>query len=229
VSKYHKKQIDQSDRRILKDISTMEGERLSTKGTKMNERHTFKSTHPQSSSHIIIKRTTSVVPVLLGPQIPRHDREETRERYCRALLTLFVPWRSVEDLCLLNQTWSDALAVRKSLITSSGNKVIENIQLLHECRKQRDEHLLQVVTEAETDDKIDPILLPNCPAENDDNDDYDAEELLQMVGFVNENTTTACCETSNTREQRYLNDALHTIDNTDRFALLTGEFGLRYI
>ena len=37
----------------------------------MNERHTFESAHPQSSSHIIIKRTTPVVPVLLGPQIPR--------------------------------------------------------------------------------------------------------------------------------------------------------------
>ncbi|CAF4724189.1 unnamed protein product, partial [Rotaria sp. Silwood2] len=41
---------------------------------------------PQSSSHIIIKQTTPVVPVLLGPQIPRREREETRERYCRALL-----------------------------------------------------------------------------------------------------------------------------------------------
>ncbi|CAF1515533.1 unnamed protein product, partial [Rotaria sordida] len=60
----------------------------------MNERHTFASAYPQSLSHIIIKRSTPVVPVILGPQIPRREREETYERYCRALLTLFVPWRN---------------------------------------------------------------------------------------------------------------------------------------
>ncbi|CAF5143403.1 unnamed protein product, partial [Rotaria sp. Silwood1] len=64
----------------------------------MNERHTFDSVHPQSTSHLIMKRSIPVVPVLIGPQIPRHEREETHERYCRALLTLFVPWRSVQDL-----------------------------------------------------------------------------------------------------------------------------------
>ncbi|CAF4921564.1 unnamed protein product, partial [Rotaria sp. Silwood1] len=86
--------IDKSDRRLLKNTNGHEGERLCTEGTKMNERHTFASAHPQSSSHIIIKRSTSVVPVLLGPQIPRREREETYERYCRTLLTLFVPWRN---------------------------------------------------------------------------------------------------------------------------------------
>jgi hypothetical protein len=139
VSRYHKKPIDQFDRRILKNLVTFEGERLPTDGTKMNERHTFAKVHPQSSSHIIIKRSTPLVPVLLGPQIPRHDREETRERYCRAILTLFVPWRSVQDLCHVDYTWAQALEARKSMISQDGYKVIDNIQLLHECRKQRDE------------------------------------------------------------------------------------------
>ena len=104
VSHFHKKVIDKVDRRLLKNTIGYEGERLNTEGTKMNEHHTFDTAHPQSSSHIIIKRTTPAVPVLLGPQIPRWEREETRERYCRALLTLFVPWRSFHDLCELNQT-----------------------------------------------------------------------------------------------------------------------------
>jgi hypothetical protein len=229
VSRYHKKLIDQSDRRILKDIFALEGERLHTKGTKMNERHTFECAHPQSSSHIIIKRSIPIVPVLLGPQIPRHDREETRERYCRAVLTLFVPWRSIQDLCHLEQTWSDAFEIRKSIISISGNKIIQNIQLLHECRKQRDEHLLQVITEAQIDDKIDPILRPNCPAENDDNDEDDAaEQLLQMLGCVNESTMAASLGSLSSREQRYLDDALHTIDNTDRFVLLNSKFALTF-
>ncbi|CAF1405869.1 unnamed protein product [Rotaria magnacalcarata] len=132
VSHFHKKLIDKSDRRLIKSVNESEGERLDTEGTKMNERYTFESAHPQASSHIVIKHTNPVVPVLVGPQIPRQEREEARERYSRALLTLFVPWRSVHDLCALNQTWTEALEVQKPLISPVSLKIIENIQLLHE-------------------------------------------------------------------------------------------------
>jgi hypothetical protein len=190
----------------------------------MNERHTFESAHPQSSSHIIIKHTTPVVPVLLGPQIPRRDREETRERYCRVLLTLFVPWRTVHDLCGLNQTWSEALEVRKFLISTTALKIIDNIQLLHECKNDRDEHLLRVITEADNDGKIDPILIPSCFEENEDNQEDDPDELLQMLSFVNETTINAHSASLSNNEQRYLCEALQTIDNTNRFSFLNGEF-----
>ncbi|CAF4664223.1 unnamed protein product, partial [Rotaria sp. Silwood2] len=144
---------------------------------KSNERHTIESVHSQSSSHIIIKHTTPVVPVLLGPQILGYEREETRERYFRALLTLFVPWRSVHDLCAVNQTWFEAFEIRKPLISSSSVKIIENIQLLHECKHDRDEHLHQVLGEAQNDSKIDPILIPNCSEEDQNTEEDDAEQL----------------------------------------------------
>lgn len=190
----------------------------------MSERHTFASAHPQSSSHIIIKRTTPVVPVLLGPQIPRRDREETHERYCRALLTLFVPWRSVSDICALNETWSQAWEVRKSLISSNSLKVIENIQLLHECKHDRDEHLRQVLLEAQNESNIDPILISNCHEENQNIDEDDPEQLLQMLSIVSETTINAYSASIGNQEKRYLNEALLAIDSTDRFALLNGEF-----
>ena len=76
VSYFHKKTINKSDRRLLINPSEYDGQQLNTNGTKMSERHTFARAHPQSSSHIIIKRTIPVVPVLLGPQIPRRDLEE---------------------------------------------------------------------------------------------------------------------------------------------------------
>ena len=222
VSSYHKRIIDQSDRRILKNTLADEGARLTTKGTKMNERHTFERAHPQSSSHILIKRSNPIVPVLLGPQIPRHDREETRERYYRALLTLFVPWRTVKDLCHANETWYDAFEARKSVVSLRAQKVIQNIQLLHECKKQRDEHLLQVISQDQTDDAVDPILLPNGPTDDDDdNEGSNADELLQMLSISNENTIKTSLETLNTREQRYIDEALHSIDNTDRFSMIS--------
>ncbi|CAF4503460.1 unnamed protein product [Rotaria sp. Silwood2] len=186
----------------------------------MNERHTIESVHPQSSSHIIIKHTTPVVLVLFDSQILCREREETRQRYCRALLTLFVPWRSVHDLCTVNQAWFEAFEIRKPLISSSSLKIIENIQLLHECKHDRDEHLHQVLGEAQKDTKIDPIRTPNC-SEKDQNTEEDyPEQLLQMLSFVNVTTTNAYYALTGNQEQRYLNDALQAIDNTDRFALL---------
>ncbi|CAF1357094.1 unnamed protein product, partial [Adineta steineri] len=183
VSHFHKKIIDKSDRRLLNNMNGCEGERLCTKGTKMNERHTFASAHPQSSSHIIIKHTTPVVPVLLGPQIPRREREETSERYSRAILTLFVPWRSVQDLCELHQTWSQALEVRKLSISDNAVKTIENIQILHECKNDRDEHLHQIIAEAQDNTKNDSILIPNYYEGDENNLEDDSEELLQMLSL----------------------------------------------
>ncbi|CAF1235715.1 unnamed protein product [Didymodactylos carnosus] len=73
------------------------------RGPQRNQRLKFKENHPQYESHILIQRTDTVVPVLIGPQIPRKDREDTKERYARAILTLFLPWRSVDDLCQADQ------------------------------------------------------------------------------------------------------------------------------
>lgn len=224
ISHFHKKVIDKSDRRLLNNADELDGKRLFTEGTRMNERHTFESIHPQSSSHIIVKRATPVVPVLIGPQIPRSEREETRERYCRALLTLFVPWPSVHNLCALNQTWSEAFDVRKPLISSSSLKIIENIQLLHECKTDRDEHLQQVIAEAQTDNGIDPVLIPDYYQEDPNTEEDDPGELLHMVSVINETTNDAYSVAIANVEQRYLNDALRAIDKTDRFALLNGEY-----
>ncbi|CAF2075341.1 unnamed protein product [Rotaria magnacalcarata] len=223
VSHFHKKVIDKSDRRLIKSVNESEGERLDTEGTKMNERYTFESAHPRASSHIVIKHTNPVVPVLVGPQIPRQEREETRERYSRALLTLFVPWRSVHDLCALNQTWTEALEIQKPFISPASLKIIENIQLLHECKHDRDEHLRQVLVEAQSDNSIDPVLIPNYYEEDQNTEEDDPEQLLQMLSIVNESTTNAYSASNGNQEQRYLNDALQAIDNTDRFALLNDQ------
>ncbi|CAF3196895.1 unnamed protein product, partial [Rotaria socialis] len=48
VSHFHKKLIDKSDHRLIKNANGSEGERLDTEGTKMNERYTFESAHPQA-------------------------------------------------------------------------------------------------------------------------------------------------------------------------------------
>ena len=107
----------------------IEEERNKKKGRPANERYSFQKQHPQATTHLLMKYTESHIPVLYGPQIPRRDREDTRERYSRALLTLFVPWRTVTDLCDINQTWEDAFECRQNRISIHSWKIIENIQL----------------------------------------------------------------------------------------------------
>lgn len=134
VSLFHRKLFTKKDREIVDWQSTSAAEHQPGPRRPLQERHLFMLEHPQESSHGIIKRAKSVVPVLVGPQVPRHDREETRERYSRAMATLFLPWRSVCDLCRLEQSWSAALSERQGNISIESQHVITNIQLLQKLK-----------------------------------------------------------------------------------------------
>ncbi|KIK53153.1 hypothetical protein GYMLUDRAFT_146703, partial [Collybiopsis luxurians FD-317 M1] len=81
------------------------------------------------------------VPVPIGPALPRRDREIVYERYSRLMLIFFKPWRSPSDLREDNQSWSQAFeAFIKTQCDVQTRKIINNMQLLHECRDSRDDH-----------------------------------------------------------------------------------------
>ena len=229
VSFFHRKLFTKTDREIVDRQSTSAAEHQPGPGRPLQERHLFMLEHPQESSHGIIKRAKSVVPVLIGPQVPRHDREETRERYSRAIATLFLPWRSVHDLCRHEQSWSAALSERKGNISIESRHIINNIQLLHECKKDRDEHLQQVLAKAQINDEIDPRLFPrnmriDSDEEDDDEDGTDQTEthLNFLSGVSNDNGTSAISFVSE-REQLYHNESLNCLDALERFASRTGQ------
>ncbi|CAF5149028.1 unnamed protein product, partial [Rotaria sp. Silwood1] len=158
------------------------------------------------------------VPILYGPQIPRQDRDDTRQRYSRALLTLFVLWCTVTDLCGANQTWEDAFKSRQHLISVHSWKIIENIQILHECKKGRDKHLLKVIIEAEVDNgAIDPVLLP---VNHDVHGEYNmdgSDDLLELLGNLDEYTTVAVNTTRKTTESKYIEETIEAVENVGRF------------
>ncbi|CAM2729484.1 unnamed protein product, partial [Rotaria socialis] len=141
VSTLYKKKMTATDLKYLSTTAVSIEENVNQKGRPPNERYPFQKQHPQTTAYLMLKYSNLHVPILYGPQIPSRDRDETRERYSRALLTLFVPWRTVADLCDCNQTWEYALKSRQHLISTYSQKIIENIQLLHECKKNRDEHI----------------------------------------------------------------------------------------
>ncbi|KAJ3741636.1 hypothetical protein EV360DRAFT_14431, partial [Lentinula raphanica] len=83
------------------------------------------------------------VPVPIGPGLPRRDRVEIYERYCRVMLILFKPWRTHSDLRSPSQTWKEAFDEFMMTCPESVHKLITNMQLLHECKDSRDDHFAE--------------------------------------------------------------------------------------
>ncbi|CAF4056340.1 unnamed protein product [Rotaria sp. Silwood2] len=210
---YIRKKMNTSDFKYLSESAASVEKNANRKGRPHNERFPFQQQHPQATTHLMMKYSQLHVPILYGPQIPRQDRDDTRERYSRALLTLFVPWRTVTDLCSANQTWEDAFNSRQHIISVHSWKIIENIQLLHECKKDRDEHLLQVIAEAQVDnDAIDPGLLPANHDVHGEYDMDDSDDLLELLGNLDEYTTAAVNTTRKTTENKYIEETIEAVE-----------------
>ena len=108
---------------------------------------------------------------------------------------------------------------------SHSSNIIENIQLLHECKKDRDEHLLQVIAEAQTDnDAIDPMILP---ANQDVHNEYDMDEnddLLELLGNLGEYTTAAIGATKKSTEDQYIEETVKAVENVGRFSHINSKY-----
>ncbi len=219
VRTLYKKKINAADLKYLSKAAASTKDKANERGRPVNQRYPFQKQHPQTTTHLLMKYSEYHVPILYGPQIPRRDRDDTRERYSRALLTLFVPWRTVTDLCDINQTWEDAFKSHQTHISNHSWKIIENIQLLHECKKDRDEHLLQIIAEAQTENNaIDPVLLP---ANQDVHGEYDmdeSEDLLELIGNLDEYTAAAIHATKKSTEDKYIEETVEAVENVGRFS-----------
>ncbi|CAF1367968.1 unnamed protein product, partial [Didymodactylos carnosus] len=212
---YRKKLIDANDRKQFEAQTTAkQNEREHpNRGRPPVERECLLSGHPQASSHINIKRTSPIVPVVLGPPIPRHDREETQERYYRSTLALFVPWRSMFDICDLNQTWKQPFESRQSNILPESRKFVENIQLLHEGKKDRDEHLQQVIETMQTE----IIYQQTHSNEMNNESDEEQEEILDVLASIEMDELTQIERPGMKSEEKYFQKTLQAVDQANRF------------
>lgn len=89
---------------------------------------------------IVHPRLRQVV-VPIGPALPRRDRVQEHARYSRLMLLLFRPWRTVDGLREHTQPWETVFDRWVSSATPYARAVMDNMQLLHECRDQRDNHI----------------------------------------------------------------------------------------
>lgn len=218
---FRKKPMDANDRKYLNSqltTSTTQSEEP-RRGRPLSERKPFLSEHPQASSHINMKRSKPVVPVLLGPPIPRSDRDDTKERYCRSILALFLPWRTVSDLCDVNQTWEQAFETRHGKITSESHRIINNIQLLQECKTDRDEHLQQVIEVAQSEIVNERV----CFNRNDDTDsDEENDAIFEILEGIDMDENPILKETGTKSEEIYFERAVQAVDRANRFANNSG-------
>ena len=172
-SEYRKAEMTLRDKNLLQGDS--QPATTISRGRPLNDRWLFRSDHPQYSTHLLIRRSFAVVPVLVGPAIPRQDREDTAERYARAILTLFHPWTTAFDICHVGHSWSEALVMLQPTFNAASNKVISSIQLLHECKRDRDDDLFQLVNK--------PIVSKpmSTPQSYIDTSVEESEELLALL------------------------------------------------
>ncbi|KAJ7118468.1 hypothetical protein C8R43DRAFT_901530, partial [Mycena crocata] len=95
--------------------------------------------HKQIDTHLSRLRVTPVVNVLLGAPIPRSDRGEAeRLRWCRAMLMLFKPWRTITDLKLPSQSWQDAFD--STTFSPSSLLIMKNLHVENECKDAKEEY-----------------------------------------------------------------------------------------
>ncbi|KAI0713799.1 hypothetical protein C8Q76DRAFT_589389, partial [Earliella scabrosa] len=101
----------------------------------------FTDMHPQRDTHLVRQRVIWVVPVILGDRIPRNDRSvKEKEEWARAMLILFVPWRDALELKDDDESWLDAFDRRSAGMSQAHLNIINNMNVLCECRDARDNH-----------------------------------------------------------------------------------------
>lgn len=97
--------------------------------------------HPLYDTHMLSKKDSYCIPVILGPKIPRRAANAVSEqRWARAMLILFKPWRRVSDLKSDVQTWLDAYLDYEPSLKPKYKRIIHHMDVLSECRDARSEY-----------------------------------------------------------------------------------------
>ncbi|CAF4426272.1 unnamed protein product, partial [Didymodactylos carnosus] len=115
-------------------------------------------------------------------------------------------------LCSVNQTWDDAFRLYEDSFSDSAQTIIDNIELLHECKENRGAHLLQILEQGESDGDIDLNFVPQRKLRVSDADDVEFLELLQSFDSVD----TPSMLTSDS----YIKEAIQWMDKSNRFEYL---------
>ncbi|KAJ7573833.1 hypothetical protein C8J56DRAFT_803865, partial [Mycena floridula] len=80
------------------------------------------------------------VPVPISPSILRRDVKAYAQKHARLMLVLFKPWTAVSDLKERDASWTDTYQAFYDTCAIRIHRLIDNMQILHECKDVRDDH-----------------------------------------------------------------------------------------
>ena len=110
---------------------------------KQSSAHELHPEHPEylrKTQRIHKNPCKQFVPVPTGPAIPRWDRPELYAKYARLMLILFKPWRKEVNLREGAADWPEAFHEFLKCCTVETRKVMDNMQVLHECKDSKNNH-----------------------------------------------------------------------------------------
>ncbi|KAK0184662.1 hypothetical protein F5146DRAFT_938369 [Armillaria mellea] len=105
----------------------------------------FDVSHPDYNTHhqIICSPLLQKIPTPSGVNIPRRDHQDVYAQYCRVMLLLFKPWSHATDLRADGQSWINVFQEFCEVCGPHIISIMDNMQILHECRDSRDDHFAQ--------------------------------------------------------------------------------------
>ncbi|KZV64791.1 hypothetical protein PENSPDRAFT_587799, partial [Peniophora sp. CONT] len=104
--------------------------------------HKFAQGHPQFKTHNIkvLPEERSKIPNFVGGILPRRDKGDIEE-YCRAMLTLFKPWKDAMTLKRNDETWLQAFEGYE--FTKKQREIMDFFHVRYECNDARDDFRAQ--------------------------------------------------------------------------------------
>ena len=144
VDQISKSQCQNRDRKDEDDDSELEDfDEDTPTESKQTSTHKLDPAHPEYLHKLQRTRKNPhkhFVPVPIGPAIPRRDRPELYAKYARLMLILFKPWRKEADLREDAASWPEAFDKFQKSCTEETRKVMDNMQILHECKDSKNSH-----------------------------------------------------------------------------------------
>jgi hypothetical protein len=142
VDQVSKSQHRNSDRDDDVDDNELEDEDILTE-SKQASTYELHPQHPEYLRKIQRVRKNPnkhFVLVPIGRAMPRRDRAELYAKYARLMLILFKPWRVEADLRGNIASWPEAFDEFSKSCTKEMRRVMDNMQILHECKDSKDSH-----------------------------------------------------------------------------------------
>ena len=145
-----------------------------------NDVNMFLDGHLECHSHQLVAHPHKLVAVPIGPSLPHRDQSESYAKYCCIMLMLFKPWRHATDLRNQGETWIVAFETFKNMCSSNIITLMNNMQLLHECRENGHDHFERLQRSRQI-----PINYRRPSATtSDDFDQQDNEAILEHLESI---------------------------------------------